>query len=419
MTCKAAANSSRPRGSHGQQQAYGSTIAPAKRKASVPHRAEQQAMDNHFERLPENCLDLVLRKVRSDRPGDYRKMIRPVCKRFLAYVRANATKLTLDNPQACSSMLDGGFCFKAEYRGLNILEIDTRCFELARAVGLGAHSWKQLQINQVDEWAEDELEEGLFLLDQSKQSLRQLGFEVGLKSCDCGVSTAAWKEIGGYLRLLEEGSLELCVKNLSLCADEDIAGASVVRTLKLDVVGDLFALAAPYVFPNLEKLLIVDRDAPGGKDGDEAWGQILGKHTEEGALFGDPWPAMANLEELTYVAEHHEWAESETLAVETVQCIASQAPNLITAQLLGMLHATVARSALEDAVAYLCSLERLEVLTVEVVNGDKLGGSELSGLLPLLWKTSLKKLAVSGLSDGQAQLLKVEAKHGLRFETHI
>lgn len=375
-------------------------------------------MENHFERLPDECLGLILSKVKTGTPGDYRTMVRPVCKRFLKHVRASATHLSLVDPEACPELQGVALSVCALYGGLKSLSIDTSCFGLAKAVGLSTIRWEQLYVTQVNEWL-DELGDGLFLLNESKLSLRQLGFEVGSKTCDSGTAVSSWTQIEDYLALLERGPLELYVRNLPMFSHEEIAGAAVVESLKLDMVCELFSLAIPYVFPSLEKLYILDRSGPGEKDGEEALGAILGEVTEDGDTFGDPWPEMLRLKELTYVAEHHQWAESETLAAEIFLCIALQAPNLASAQLLGMLHANVASRTLDSTIGSLCSLEKLEVLTLEIVGGDRLGSAQLECLVPLVQKNSLRKLIVRGLCKKQEERLRAAAKKDLYFKTVI
>lgn len=367
-------------------------------------------MEDHFERLPENCLAIIFHKVKEDTPQEYRSIIRPVCKRFLEHVRAHATKLTLDDPHACSGVLERGFPFRARYRGLESLDIDTRCFGFASTVGLGGVSWKQIRIVQEAELADEGLQGGCFLLAGSRQSLRQLEFEVGSKTCDHGVAEAAWKEIEEYLGLLGEGPLELSVRNLLMFFHEELAGARAVHTLKLDMACELFSVAIPHSFPNLKRLIIIDRDDDDEKGGEESWAAVLGEGNN------GPWPEMGRLEELSYTAEHHQWAADGELAEQTFQCVATQAPNLVRAQFLGMLHEEVVGGVLGKIVASLCSLEELEELTMEIVGGENLVDSNFHELVPLFRKRSLKKLVVCGLSETQARLLKVEKKQGLRFE---
>ena len=223
-------------------------------------------MANHFERLPEQCVETILKKVRSEAPNDLRHSIRPVCKSFLKMGRTIATKLTLVDLHAFSRTPDAGFSLIDEYSGLKELIVDTRCCELAKTVGLERVSWERIRIIQMDPWADDDLQEGSFLLSNSKRTLRVLEFEVGTSTCDDGVSHALWGGIQAFLSMLDESvPLELSVKNLSFLCRDKLEGASVVRSLTLDMACDMFSIAAPYVFPNLERLLIIDTDAPGSR----------------------------------------------------------------------------------------------------------------------------------------------------------
>ena len=372
-------------------------------------------MSDYFELLPEECLAIILNKVKSDTPGTYQRMIRPVCKRFLNYVRRNATKLTMLDTGA----LEVGFMFWTEYNGLKELEIDTRLFGFAEEVGLGKVSWEQLYISQFDEW-DMELDDGLFLLDESKDSLRRIGFRVGLRTCDCGVADATWEQIERYLGLLKHNRLELFVGNLPMHPVRAMAGSELVRVLELDMVCEYASVAIPYVFPNLEELYIIDRDGPGDKDGEEAFLDVLGELTEaDGEQFGDPWPEMGRLKQLTYVAQHHQWKQSDILAEDTFQCIARQAPNLVSANLRGMIHVDVAGRSLTRVVGSLCGLSKLEDLGLEIVGGEQLGTSELQIFVPLVQKRSLRTLVISGLREDQAELLRVGARNGLEFSTRF
>lgn len=376
--------------------------------------ANLRAMENHFERLPESCLGMILNRVYWGSPEDHYRSIRPVCRSFLEHVRATASQLTLVDPHACSDMLAGGFSFLAHYVRLKSLQIDTRCLKLAETVGLGAICWERVSITQADEREEDGIGRGVFLLDGSKQSLRQLAFAVGSDTCNVGVAEWAWHHFESYLQKLEPGPrFRLVVRNVPLVLSE-LDGGDMVRLLELDLTCERFTVATPHVFKNLESLTIYDKDAPGEKEEPEGfWAEIL----EE---FGSPpWPKMENLKDLNILASHHQWSEDSTLAEETFRCIASQAPNLESVILLGMVFAEVVGPVLESLVGSLCSLKKLECLILYLEGGDHLDNSELSKLVPLVRKTSLKKLVINGLSASQAELVKKAARKGLRFETPI
>ena len=111
------------------------------------------------------------------------------------------------------------------------------------------------------------------------------------------------------------------------------------------------------------------------------------------------------------------WAEDEDLAADTVRCIVKQAPNLVSAQLLRMVHAKVAGSALGSIVDDLCRLEDLEILSLEIVGAEQLGLSELRALVPLVRKLSMKTFSIGGLDETQAGRLKADGHPSLCFET--